>query len=346
MRRVLDEAMLTAQSPYPTASGRSVLRAITPKTHAGRRLAERFSAHLRPDNSLFHAALSDHFASIEADPALPMHFEYAITANDRGRSVADLIAARRPLRGARVLDVGCAYGGVVVAFTQRGCSATGIDISESWLQLGRVNLAEQGVTAPLLNRDAAAAAPDFESGFDIIVANDVIEHVANLDGFLDNLALWLRPDGCAYLEIPNGKAVEAVLSDGHHALFGITLLEHQQADAYLRAARGSDYDTYNYRRLEDYLGQFRARGLGADVLRRSWEGTALEDVRAALEKLTSTAETSIAGVPEPLRPLVRARVNEYVREVRSCIGLIPSREVMLRYGSSFWTVELTKQTSM
>jgi 2-polyprenyl-3-methyl-5-hydroxy-6-metoxy-1,4-benzoquinol methylase len=311
----------------------------------GRRVAGRFANHRRPDNSRFHAALADHFASVETDPALAMWFEFAVTANDRGRRLVELIARRRPLQGARVLDIGCAYGGMVVAFAERGCQVTGIDINESLLQLGQANLADQRVSAPLLSRDASAPAPDFVAAFDLIVANDVIEHVADLDSFLDNLALWLRPAACAYLEIPNGKAVEAVLSDGQHALFGITLLDYPDAAAYLRAARGSEYDTYHYLRLEEYLERFRARGLGVEVLERSWENRTIAGLREALDKLTSTVETSIVEVPEPLRPVVRARVTEYVREVRRCFGVIPEQEAILRYGSSFWTAELTKRAS-
>lgn len=76
-------------------------------------MAERFARHF--------AHLSDH-------PVLPLHFEYAVTANERGRAAAEKLAHLFPLRRAgglfsrraRVLDVGCAYGGFLVAFAERG----------------------------------------------------------------------------------------------------------------------------------------------------------------------------------------------------------------------------------
>ncbi len=273
-----------------------------------------------------------------------MYFEYAITANERGRDLVAHIAGRRKLFGTRALDIGCAYGGMVVALAERGCQVTGVEINESLLQLGRVNLADHGVSSPLLKRDATLPAPDFAGSFDVILANDVIEHVADLDGFLDNLESWLRPGGAAYLEIPNGKAVDAVLSDGHHSLFGITLLDFADASAYLKAARGTEYDTYNYLELDEYLERFRKRGLGAEVLDRTFESASVDRLRASLEKLHATAEASLAAVPDSIRDILRGRVTTYLNDVRACLGRIPDSEAVLRYGCGFWTVEVSSGT--
>src|SRR5262245_49164040 len=93
---------------------------------AWRRVAERF-AHLRePGGGASHQALARPFAHLSDHPVLPLHFEYAATANARGRRAAERLErvvgplrrgrlSRRP----RVLDVGCAYGGFLVAFAER-----------------------------------------------------------------------------------------------------------------------------------------------------------------------------------------------------------------------------------
>ena len=73
---------------------------------------------------------------------------------------------------------------------------------------------------------------------DVIVANDVVEHVQRLETFLENIRGWLTARGVAYFEIPNGACAAFVLRDGHHQLFGITLL---------------DFDQVTRRHLETYL---------------------------------------------------------------------------------------------
>ena len=106
-------------------------------------------AHLAtPRNRRFFQALAGHMAHAVDHPCLSMYLEFALSTNERGRKVADLIETMTPLAGKRTLDVGCAYGGFLVAMAERGASPTGFDIDPYWLGLGAHNFADVGRSFP------------------------------------------------------------------------------------------------------------------------------------------------------------------------------------------------------
>jgi 2-polyprenyl-3-methyl-5-hydroxy-6-metoxy-1,4-benzoquinol methylase len=314
-----------------------------------REVARRFERFREPGNGAFFAALAEHFVPLDTHDCLPMYFEYAATTNARGRAAAERIARDVPLghapglfrRRRRMLDLGCAYGGFLVAFAERGFRVTGIEINEALLRLAAVNLRENGVDADLVRGDATLPHPAFRNRFDFIAANDVVEHVARLDSFLGNLRDWLTPGGVAYLQIPNGAHPPFVAKDGHHQLFGITLLEFAPASAYYNAvyAAKSGYDTYHYEDLASYRRIFATSRLSLDVLpAASLQGASVDGVLRQLAELESGLDAGLATVPGSLRPLVEERVRTYLERVKAAPrSTAAERETfLLEYGPSFW----------
>jgi 2-polyprenyl-3-methyl-5-hydroxy-6-metoxy-1,4-benzoquinol methylase len=312
-----------------------------------RRVAERF-AHLRePGSGAFHEALARHFAHLADHPVLPLHFEYAATANARGRRAAERLEPvvgpfRRGLlrRRPRVLDVGCAYGGFLVAFAERGARVTGIDIDERYVRLAAENLRERGLDGDLVHGDAAAEHPGFRGRFDLVIANDVLEHVPRPGPFLARLREWLAPGGTAYLEIPNGAWPPYVLRDGHHQHFGIVLLDFDEASAYVRLLDPNGrYDTYNYLGVDAYEALFREAGLTFRLLEEEAAPT-VDGVTAQCGELRAGLEAGLGRVPERMRALVRRRVEDYLARVAAAprTSSVDARRFLRDYGPAFWTV--------
>lgn len=232
-----------------------------------------------------------------------------------------------------------------MAFAEEGARVTGIDVNERLLSLAKVNLEENHIHAPLLTHDALLARPDFEGAFDLISANDVVEHVRDLTAFLRNLADWLSPDGTAYLEIPNGAYPPFVVRDGHHQLFGITLLEYDQAREY-HACRYSDaeYDTFNYLDLPRYREVFASCGLSLTVLPETLDGATVKRVDGHVAELRVAHPAGLESVPADFRGLVADRVDCYLARVEAAPRKTPAerQDFLLRYGAGFWQAIATR----
>jgi 2-polyprenyl-3-methyl-5-hydroxy-6-metoxy-1,4-benzoquinol methylase len=320
---------------------------LDPNAPAWRRVAERFARWRAPGSEGFYEALAKHFAHLCDHPVLPLHFEYAVTANDRGPAAAGrlsglLQAGRRrgflrPNRP-RVLDVGCAYGGFLVAFAERGAKVTGIELDERYVRLAGLNLRERGLDGEVVHGNAVAKHPKFAGRFELIIANDVVEHVQRLDDFLENISGWLAPGGVAYFEIPNGAFPLYVGRDGHHQLFGITLLDFAEASRYMALlSPGGKYDTFNYLGVADYRRLFAAHGLSFEVMPETL-GATVESVLAQCGQLRAGLEPGLATVPEGLRGLVRERVEAYLARVAGAprSTAVERQEFLLDYGPALW----------
>ncbi len=156
-------------------------------------------------------------------------YSFQINSRERARKAATLLHDKLgiELEGRRVLDVGCAYGSFAIEFAKLGAQVVGIDVNEKWLKLADENARDE-VAIPFLRCDASTiVARDMlrEHGpFDLVIVNDVFEHIYDTAGVLANLTALMRPGACLYYKIPNGLATRSVLSEGHKKVFGISLL--------------------------------------------------------------------------------------------------------------------------
>lgn len=108
---------------------------------------------------------------------------------------------------ATFLDAGCGEGDVVLHAASRGLRCTGTDISEKAIaacnesarQLGLADRAK--FLAGLIDEIEVPS-----EHFDLILCNQVIEHVPEDGAFLRRLHALLRPDGRAVITVPSQEA--------------------------------------------------------------------------------------------------------------------------------------------
>ena len=115
-----------------------------------------------------------------------------------------LIERYTPLHDRRVLDLGCGLGEYVRAFARRGARALGTDIAVDRLieaQQRVVTTATRGVDGFMAA--AGEALPFRDETFDLVVLNEVIEHVQDDRATLCEVARVLRPGGTCVLYAPN-----------------------------------------------------------------------------------------------------------------------------------------------
>lgn len=127
---------------------------------------------------------------------------------DRGTEV--LLNALPPLSG-RVLDLGCGWGAVGVALGKRypALDIVMTDINSRAVELARRNLAENGVTAAVLQGDGFDAV---EGRFDAIVTNPPIRAgKAVIYGLFARARDYLELDGALYVVIRKQQGAPSAL---------------------------------------------------------------------------------------------------------------------------------------
>lgn len=97
-----------------------------------------------------------------------------------------------------VLDVGCGYGYLTYAINQSGHNALGVDVSKNAIEIGIKNF---GIN--YLNAKLEDLSQDYERKFDLIIATELIEHLNDIEGFLENCLRLLNNNGKIYLSTPN-----------------------------------------------------------------------------------------------------------------------------------------------
>jgi 2-polyprenyl-6-hydroxyphenyl methylase/3-demethylubiquinone-9 3-methyltransferase len=102
--------------------------------------------------------------------------------------------AERPLDALRLVDVGSGGGLLAEPMARLGARVTGIDAAEPNLRMAGLHAAEGGLDIDyrLMTAEALAAAGE---RFDVVLNMEVVEHVADLGGFLDACCTLVRPGG-------------------------------------------------------------------------------------------------------------------------------------------------------
>ena len=101
------------------------------------------------------------------------------------------------LAGRRVLDLGCGVGEYVRAFEREGARALGCDVE--WPRL--VEARRRGTGG--LAAGAGERLPYRDGALDVVVLNEVIEHVADDRATLREVARVLAPGGTCVIYAPN-----------------------------------------------------------------------------------------------------------------------------------------------
>ena len=109
---------------------------------------------------------------------------------------------RRPFEGLRFLDIGCGGGLLSEPMARLGAEITGIDPSEKNISTARVHAQEQDLAIDYRAMTAEALMAKGET-FDVILNMEVIEHVADPQGFVKTCASLLRPNGLIFIATIN-----------------------------------------------------------------------------------------------------------------------------------------------
>ncbi len=92
--------------------------------------------------------------------------------------------APKPLNGLRILDIGCGGGLLCEPLSRLGAIVVGIDATDKNIHVAAQHAAQSGLAINYRNTTAEAL---FAAGkrFDVVLNMEVVEHVADVDAFLE-----------------------------------------------------------------------------------------------------------------------------------------------------------------
>jgi 2-polyprenyl-6-hydroxyphenyl methylase/3-demethylubiquinone-9 3-methyltransferase len=98
------------------------------------------------------------------------------------------------LNGLTFLDVGCGGGIVAEPLARLGGKVTGIDPAEENIEAAKLH-AEKSDLAIDYRATTVEALAETDAAFDVVIASEVVEHVADLNFFVGRSAALVKPGG-------------------------------------------------------------------------------------------------------------------------------------------------------
>ncbi len=150
-------------------------------------------------------------------PMRPLHKMNPVRAD----YVADLVveafglparvAPGARLAGQRILDIGCGGGLLSEAMARIGAKVTGLDPASNNIEIARAHAAKDGLAIDY-RATTAEELPSDTKPFDVVLAMEVVEHVADRPLFLRTAASLVRPGGLMILSTLNRTAKSFALA--------------------------------------------------------------------------------------------------------------------------------------
>ena len=164
----------------------------------------------------------------------------------RGFLIIDTLRKYVPafrIGGARVLDVGCGDAGAIIAFAEHGATCAGIECFEESLSRGKIRAADHGVNVDL-QKGVAESIPYPDGSFDLVMLDNVLEHVTDRPLTLREVRRVLKPGGLLYMVTPKPFALYSLWNDPHYDLAGLVLMPRRMQIWYFEKIHGGGKGTY------------------------------------------------------------------------------------------------------
>lgn len=271
------------------------------------------------------------------------HYIFASTSNKRGKTALEEFEnCGFSLKGLRILDVGCAYGGFSIEAAKLGAICYGIEISEPLYHFAMLNHKDEKyetgscnfVLTDVTSTDFLDQIP--KHFFDLIIVNDVFEHIYDTVQLLSNLSV-VSGERCAiYFKIPNGNELRFVAKEGHSGHCGISLMNPL---SWFTLTGEKQWNIY-YRQFEYYKALFEYYGYTAIQPVNYPSQVSEEELKQLDEQFDETKHIvyqQFEFLPERYVSGLSKAFAKFEKQFIADKATLSSQELFWKYGIRFWT---------
>ena len=115
----------------------------------------------------------------------------------------EYINLHSPVKGLKVLDVGCGGGLISEAMANFGAQVTGIDMGEAPLSVAKLHLLESGQTVEYIKITAEELAEQRAGQYDVVTCLEMLEHVPDPSSVINACSKLVKPGGDVYFSTIN-----------------------------------------------------------------------------------------------------------------------------------------------
>ena len=109
--------------------------------------------------------------------------------------------SEKPLKGIKVLDIGCGGGLLSEPLARLGANVTGVDAAENNIKAASIHAKKENINIKYVNGDIDSL--DASEKFDVILNMEVIEHVDNTDYFMKSCCDRANTNGLIFMATIN-----------------------------------------------------------------------------------------------------------------------------------------------
>jgi len=173
-------------------------------------------------------------------------------SKERGRFVQSVLSKEITTTGLRILDLGSGEGGTAKVLSEKN-EVVSFDINSERLQRQEKNHSQK-----ILGNSEHL--PFSSVSFDVIIMQDVIEHLQSKRKIINSLHTLLKKNGIIYLSTPNKFSLFNVIADPHWGVPFISLLKRESIRKYFlvtfRRAEAARKDIAELSSLSNLLSLF------------------------------------------------------------------------------------------